>query len=82
MTPSFHTGTVLAHRRQAQLIREYRHKGQEVVRIPHCYVEACQARGLVWLGVLEAIPQVLVDQPAQQVEAMCPLFHLPPSFAQ
>lgn len=82
MMLNFHTETAPAHRRQAHRMRQYQPKGQEVVRIPHCYVVACQGKGLVSLEVLEEIPQVLADQPAQQVEAMCPLFRLPPSFAQ
>lgn len=80
--PSFHTETAPAHHRQAHTTWQYQHKGLEVVRIPHCYAEACQGKGLVSLEVLEEIPQVLADQPAQQVEAMCPLFRLLPSSAQ
>lgn len=82
MMPNFHTETAPARRRQAHKTRQYQRKGLEVVRIPHCYVGACQGKGLVSLEVLEEIPQVLADQPAQQVEATCPLFRLPPSSAQ
>lgn len=76
-----HTETVRVHRRQALRTRASQRRGPEVVRILHCYVEACRGRDLALPGASGEIPQVLADQPVRRVEVMCPLSRLPPSSA-